>query len=130
MKKFPPSFSLLFPIPHPNPPLFPFTFPFPLSPFPFPLSPFPFPLSPFPFPLPSPLPPSSSFSSETFFFVLTDTSGTRNFGYCRRMLRPSGGGEGGKKEKRCPRALFLLSPESSFDIFHQVFFCWGDKGKR
>ena len=50
---------------------------------------------------------SSSSSKEVFSFVLTETDGSRRFGFCQRVLLPS----------RFPRCFCVISSQPAFDVF-------------
>ncbi|KAJ3601953.1 hypothetical protein NHX12_029714 [Muraenolepis orangiensis] len=51
---------------------------------------------------------------ETFSFVLTETDGSRQNGYCRRLL-PHG------KGKRSPEAYCIISKVACFGLFSKIF---------
>lgn len=57
--------------------------------------------------------PESKMKSATFSFVLTETSGERRFGYCRRLL-PKGGG------KRLPECFCITSFFPCFSVFNSI----------
>ncbi|CAH1787403.1 unnamed protein product [Owenia fusiformis] len=57
--------------------------------------------------------PVTYYESETFSFVLTDIDGSRQYGYCRRMLPPD-------RKARLPEVYCIITPLGAFALYQQV----------